>query len=452
MDDIISSIQTSSQTLEQKINTLNTFKLDSENFTSDVIRIDGDVADLVKKRKDDFYSIYSYLKPEYKKSAWEKTKEWFAGAGEWCKEHWISIVAAVVVVLIAVVAAVCGVAIAFIAAVAGIIALVLTIADVICMLATGGKGIADVLRENGLYVLADIFQGVSFGADLVSIVFPLGAALKTMARVGVKAFAKGTIKAARLAFKETIEKVFKSGFKNGLKNLGDILFKSLIFDIDDFSKVKNGKRVWDIWEPSVDMKGPTQNWSVKDDQLIPSSDIIPGKYNSDNLTMEGIMKQDKFNDFPDSVPYKNGEPDLSGFSVANVDISMTNPNPKDIDAFLNGEISPKQLKERLRNMNFKNANTQLKLNFDNSLVDYATKGDFEKALGYQLTWHEDLNMKKCWLVPTEIHGNIGHTGGIGNYNFNFLNIPNICDQISERLAGFGLRSASGWGVEVATNK
>ena len=98
LDDVISSIQTSSQTQEEKVNSLDTFNQNSENFISDVIRIDSGVANLVRQRKDDFYESYSYLKPECEKDWKEKTKDWFVSAGEWCKEHWKAIVTIVLVI------------------------------------------------------------------------------------------------------------------------------------------------------------------------------------------------------------------------------------------------------------------------------------------------------------------------------------------------------------------
>lgn len=139
------------------------------------------------------------------------------------------------------------VAVAAIAAIAGIVSLVLCVADVICMIATGGKGISDLCRENGLGWLGEIFDGLSIGCDIVSIVFPAGAAIKTMAKVGVKSFVKGSINAMKFVFEETIEKVFKSGFKNGIKNFGKLLFNKM---------GSNGKRVFSIIDPSPTIKIP----------------------------------------------------------------------------------------------------------------------------------------------------------------------------------------------------
>ncbi len=53
LDDVISSIQASSQTQEQKIASLETFQQNSEQFIEETARIDSDVADVINQRKDD---------------------------------------------------------------------------------------------------------------------------------------------------------------------------------------------------------------------------------------------------------------------------------------------------------------------------------------------------------------------------------------------------------------
>ncbi|WP_080066549.1 hypothetical protein [Ruminiclostridium hungatei] len=51
-------------------------------------------------------------------------------------------------------------------------------------------------------------------------------------------------------------------------------------------------------------------------------------------------------------------------------------------------------------------------------------------------------MKRVFYVPREIHGNLGHTGGIGNYKFNFLQIPDISRLVGNKLTQFGFRFGS----------
>lgn len=101
LDEVISFIQASSQTQDRKIDSLEKFCSESEKFISEVVRIDEEVAELINKRKENFYKEYYYLKPESEKSGWEKIKDGLKSVAEWCKENWKSIakiVAAAVVI------------------------------------------------------------------------------------------------------------------------------------------------------------------------------------------------------------------------------------------------------------------------------------------------------------------------------------------------------------------
>lgn len=91
LSDVISSIQASSQTQEQKAASLETFRQGSERFIEDTARIDSDVADVINQRKGDFYDKYNYLKPDSEKgkleSLWSDCRSGLRSAGEWCKEN-----------------------------------------------------------------------------------------------------------------------------------------------------------------------------------------------------------------------------------------------------------------------------------------------------------------------------------------------------------------------------
>ena len=109
MEDVISSIQASTSVQEEKVDSLKQVRVNSEQFIEDTYRIDGNVADLVNKRKDDFYGQYKYLKPDCEKNGWEKFKDCLKKAGEWCKEHWkevttvLLVIAAIVVIVVSLV-------------------------------------------------------------------------------------------------------------------------------------------------------------------------------------------------------------------------------------------------------------------------------------------------------------------------------------------------------------
>ncbi|MEE0060607.1 MAG: hypothetical protein UE295_07260 [Acutalibacteraceae bacterium] len=101
-DEIINTISTSTQTQEDKIEELETFHSNCDQFITDTVKIDSDVAAIVNQNKDDFYSKYSYLKPDNEKSGWEQFCDNLKKAGEWCKEHW-KIIVTVALVIVAIV-------------------------------------------------------------------------------------------------------------------------------------------------------------------------------------------------------------------------------------------------------------------------------------------------------------------------------------------------------------
>jgi hypothetical protein len=256
MDDVISSLQTSTQTQEAKLDSLETLSKNVEQFTDNVVRIDNEVADLIKQRKDEFFGKYTHLKPDCEKDLADKWKDFCSSASEWCKEHWATVVTVVAVILVAVLAVVTfGAAIAVVAAIAGIISLTLCVADGICMAVTGGKNLSAVFRESGWNVLADIFQGLQIGCDIVSIVFPASLAFKAMARIGVKTFAKTIFNTAKETTRKTMVDVFQSGFGKGIINLNKTAFKAFIFDIDDLARLRNGGSVLKLGE-KIDVRLP----------------------------------------------------------------------------------------------------------------------------------------------------------------------------------------------------
>lgn len=123
LDEVISSLQTSTQTQEEKIASLDAITQKSEQFLADTIRIDNDVADVINKRKNEFYDKYNYLKPDCEKNGWEKFCDGCKKVGEWCKEHWkILATVALVVAAIAVIVVTAGAACTALGPVATILA------------------------------------------------------------------------------------------------------------------------------------------------------------------------------------------------------------------------------------------------------------------------------------------------------------------------------------------
>ena len=103
LENIIDSLQVSTQIQEEKYMAFESLEQNCEEFMSEAVRIDSEVADIVKQRKEEFYGAYSYLKPQSEKG-------WKEKAADWCKEHWKELLTTVVIVIgaaLAIVAVIC---------------------------------------------------------------------------------------------------------------------------------------------------------------------------------------------------------------------------------------------------------------------------------------------------------------------------------------------------------
>jgi hypothetical protein len=114
----------------------------------------------------------------------------------------------------------------------------------------------------------------------------------------------------------------------------------------------------------------------------PDPDYVPGKANSEGKTWSEILNKYGI----DHIPFKDGEPDFSEISKGTV------------------EIEP-----------FSGSRTD---NFDKADIELAKQkgctpeevAKWRKENGY--TWHECKDMKTMQKVPSEVHNNVPHSGGI----------------------------------------
>lgn len=120
----------------------------------------------------------------------------------------------------------------------------------------------------------------------------------------------------------------------------------------------------------------------------PDPDVVPGDAygtNPEHRTWREIMEKYDFK----SVPFKDNVPDFSELSKGNVEIAdFTDDRPS----------------------NFDQADEKLAKQWGCSPKDVA---QWRKENRY--TWHECIDCKTMQLVPTEVHGNIRHSGGISEY-------------------------------------
>ena len=102
LQDVVSSISSSSKSEQEKVADLKRLNSKLTDFITMTSRRDAAVKTAVERSKTDFYSKYSYLKPECEKNAFEHICDGLQSAGEWCKEHW-KLIVTVVIVAVAVV-------------------------------------------------------------------------------------------------------------------------------------------------------------------------------------------------------------------------------------------------------------------------------------------------------------------------------------------------------------
>ena len=103
MQDTVDSISSSSKSEKSKIEDLKKLNNKLSEFIETASRKDSAAEEKIKKSKEDFYTKYSYLKPECEKSVIEHICDGVQSAAEWCKEHWKLIVTiAIVIVSVAV--------------------------------------------------------------------------------------------------------------------------------------------------------------------------------------------------------------------------------------------------------------------------------------------------------------------------------------------------------------
>ncbi|MBR0529341.1 MAG: hypothetical protein IJJ76_06180 [Ruminococcus sp.] len=94
LQDTVDSISSSSKSEDEKIDDLKTLNSKLTDFIEMTSNRDASAKSEINKAKEEFYTKYSYLKPECEKSTWERIKDGLKKAAEWCKKHWKEILIA----------------------------------------------------------------------------------------------------------------------------------------------------------------------------------------------------------------------------------------------------------------------------------------------------------------------------------------------------------------------
>jgi hypothetical protein len=119
-----------------------------------------------------------------------------------------------------------------------------------------------------------------------------------------------------------------------------------------------------------------------DSNWYPDPDDVPQKINPDDQTWRDILAKYGI----DHIPFRDGEPDFS--EICKGEVEIENFSNDRVDNFAQADI--KLAKQR------------------NCSPEEVKK--WRKDNGY--TWHECKDMKTMQKVPSKIHSNIPHSGGI----------------------------------------
>ena len=102
LQDTVDSISSSSKSESDKVEDLKRLNNKLTAFIEMTAHRDSSAESEINKAKEDFYTKYSYLKPECEKSRMEKIADGMKKACEWCKEHW-KLIATIVIVAVSIV-------------------------------------------------------------------------------------------------------------------------------------------------------------------------------------------------------------------------------------------------------------------------------------------------------------------------------------------------------------
>ena len=100
---VVQTISASTRIQEEKETSLNELERKTAQFVEDAVRTDHEVAEEIRRRKNEFYRQYRYLQPDAEKRDWQKLCDACKKVGDYCKDHWKSLIkiAAAVVVIVA---------------------------------------------------------------------------------------------------------------------------------------------------------------------------------------------------------------------------------------------------------------------------------------------------------------------------------------------------------------
>lgn len=180
-------------------------------------------------------------------------------------------------------------------------------------------------------------------------------------------------------------------------------FKTMADKMPDFSKNMGN----DLSKANSDLKQPTFQNENSFNRLVPENngswldekgnsswkpdgDFVPQKHNPDQKSWQELSNEFDF----DTIPFEDGEPDFTMISEASEEIADFTTE---------------------RSLNFKQADEALAEKWSETSKDgkaWTPQDVKQYRQENKLTWHERSDQKTMDLVPSVVHGNISHSGGI----------------------------------------
>lgn len=100
LQETVNNISSSTKTEKEKVKDLKKLNKKIGEFISVAVKKDNSAKEQIEKSKKDFYTKYSYLKPDCEKSTLEKISDGWDSVCDWCAKNWESIVSVLVAIVI----------------------------------------------------------------------------------------------------------------------------------------------------------------------------------------------------------------------------------------------------------------------------------------------------------------------------------------------------------------
>lgn len=184
----VDNISSSTKTEKEKVKDLKKLNKKVGEFISVAVKKDNSAKEQIEKSKEDFYTKYSYLKPDCEKSTLEKISDGWDSVCDWCAKNWesiVSVLAAIVIVAAIVIASVATFGAAAVVAAAAVGALV----GIGCQLASDLVSFAMTGDWDGSW---QDYLGSAVGGAVGGILMLTGnATLACTVDVGISSFLSG---------------------------------------------------------------------------------------------------------------------------------------------------------------------------------------------------------------------------------------------------------------------